>query len=200
MNQAQKEQERPGKNPLIWVAIIVLGLIIYIFVGSDRGGKQTETLPLQDVDQATPEPESEPEEEVTRQAPPPTPGFVAREYIAGVRQQGKPYPYAELMQKAADFSSEGSLADAHLLYFFAAREGHLAAMMTMAEMTDPLLFRAQNNLLDEADPVQAYKWYSQAIEQGHEPARARLDQLHQWAKSEADNGNQVAQQLLLNFN
>ncbi len=196
MNQTQKEQERPGKNPLIWVAIIVLGLIIYIFVGSDRGGKQTEPLPLQETDKATSEPEQE--VDVTRQAPP-APGHVAREYISGIRQQGKPYPYAELMQKAAAYSSEGSLADAHLLYFFAAREGHLAAMMTMAEMTDPLLFSAQNNLLDEADAIQAYKWYSQALEQGHEPARARLVQLHEWAKTEADNGNQVASQLLLNF-
>ncbi|MDJ0834291.1 MAG: hypothetical protein QNJ69_12260 [Gammaproteobacteria bacterium] len=199
MNQAQKEPEKPGKNPLIWVAIIVLGLIIYIFVGSDRGGKQTETLPLQDIETATAEPESEPEDEITRQAPP-SPGVIAREYIVDLRQQGKPYPFDTLMQKAADLSSEGSLADAHLLYFFAAREGHVAAMMTMAEMTDPLRFQPQNNLLDEANAIQAYKWYSQALAQGHQPAREHLDQLHEWAKREAQNDDQTALQLLLNFN
>ena len=197
MNQPENQQERPGKNPIVWVAVIVLGLIIYIFVGFDRGGKQSETPPAEVVQ--SPQALTEPADDLDSDVPP-TPGFSAREYVREIRLAGRPFAFDELMQKAADFSSEGSLADAHILYFFGAREGHVPAMMMMAEMTDPMLFRAQNNLLDKADAVQAYKWYSQALKRGHEPARARLDKLRQWAETEAGNGDPAAQQLLLNFN
>jgi TPR repeat protein len=196
MAQAEKENNKSAKNPLLWVSLIVIGLIIYIFIASDRGtvtGQKEEfndaadsTIPVQ-------------EGEISRDAIVP-PGMRAREYIQQLREQGKPYPFEEVMAKAADFSSEGSLADAHLVYFFAAKEGYVDAMMIMAEMSDPTRFRADDNLMDEPDAVQAYKWYSQSLQKGFEPARIRLENLHQWATAEARYGNATAQQLLLNFN
>ena len=67
-------------------------------------------------------------------------------------------------------------------------------------MSDPTLFQSENNLLDQADAVQAYKWYQLAVSGGFEPAKPRLDNLYQWAVAEAKYGNSDAQQLLLNFN
>ena len=68
MNKAEEQQERPGKNPIIWVAVIVLGLIVYIFVGSDRGGKQSETQPPEAVE--SPQMLSESAEDISPDAPP----------------------------------------------------------------------------------------------------------------------------------
>ena len=128
------------------------------------------------------------------------PGEKARDSIRRWRDQGKPYPFDQIMARASEFASDGSLADAHLMFFFAAREGHVEAMMMMAEMSDPTLFRADNNLLDRANAVQAYKWYREALDVGFEPARARLENLKNWAEAEAGYGNAEARQLLLNFN
>ena len=124
----------------------------------------------------------------------------ARQYIAKLRSAGKPYPLSEVFEKAQQYHREGSLADAHLLYFFAAREDHLIAMITMGEMSDPVLFRAEDSLLDEADAIQAYKWYSKAAELGQPFASRRLDDLGRWANEAAAKGNAEAHQLLLNIN
>ncbi len=127
------------------------------------------------------------------------PGMRARQYIEQLRETGKPYPMAEVHSKADKYLQEGSLADAHLLYFFAAREDHLPSIMVMAEMSDPTRFRVENSLLDDADVIQAYKWYQKAAALGHEHAALRLDGLQQWAQTEAESGNPHARQLLLNI-
>jgi TPR repeat protein len=197
MAQAEKEEHQPRKNPLIWVTLIVIGLIIYIFVASDRSGVSQESLTIKQVPEIS-EPNVD-ESDIDRELLVP-PGLRARELIKQYRTVGKPYPFAEIMAKASAFNTEGSLADAHLMFFFAAREGDVDAMIMMAEMSDPTLFRAENNLLDHPDAVQAYKWYSQALQKGFEPAAARLENLKHWAEAEANYGNAEAQHLLLNFN
>lgn len=196
MAQAEKENNKSSKNPLLWISFIVIGLIIYIFLGSGRSNIAPQKVSIEAPESNVVELE---EGQINREVQLPA-GLRAREFISQLRKQGKPYPLDEVMAKAAMFTSEGNLADAHLMYFFAAKEGGVDAMMVMAEMSDPTMFRAEDNLLDQADAVQAYKWYSQSLEKGFEPARARLENLSQWAKAEAQNGNTSAQQLLLNFN
>jgi TPR repeat protein len=127
------------------------------------------------------------------------PGMRARQYIEQLRVDGEPYPLPEIFAKADQYQLQGSLADAHLLYFFGAREGHLPAIMKMGELSDPNLFLAQDSLLDQADAIQAYKWYRKAALMGHQPAADRIINLHQWAQTESMLGNSTAQQLLLNF-
>lgn len=198
MVQAEKDQEKAKTNPLIWVAIVVIGLIFFIFVGSDRGTVGTDDLqPTQQTETTIAEENNEGRVNRELLAPP---GLRAREFIGQLRDKGKPFDLEAVMAKASTFVNEGSLADAHLAFFFAAREGHVEAMMMMAEMSDPTLFQSENNLLDQADPVQAYKWYQRAVDNGFEPAKPRLVNLQQWAEAEAKYGNTDAQQLLLNFN
>ncbi len=200
MAQAEKENNKSSKNPLLWVSLIVIGLIIYIFVASGRGNISPQKA-AQDTAEgdAVVIKQSVEEGQIKREALVPA-GLRAREFISQLRKQGKPYPLDEVKAKAVMYSSEGSLADAHLLYFFAAKQGDVDAMMVMAEMSDPTMFRAEDNLLDEPDAVQAYLWYTQSLQNGFEPARERLENLHQWANAEARYGNTAAQQLLLNFN
>ena len=187
-------------NPLLWIAVIVIGLILFVFLSGER----EDPLAPPKIDEVAPADLLEDDSAETAAGtinrvllvPP---GMRAREYIGQLRNAGKPYPLSGVYQKAQEYQQEGSLADAHLLYFFAAREDHLPAMMMMAEMADPRLFQAQNSLLDQADLVQAYKWYRKAAQQGQPEAESRLDALRTWVSEAADAGNAEARQFLLNF-
>jgi len=128
------------------------------------------------------------------------PALGARELIRSVREKDRPYPLDELYERALKERADNNMENAHLLFFFCAREGHLPSILMMGEMADPLLFDAENSLLDQSDPIQAYKWYQIAIERNNVVAQVKMDALQQWAESEANNANQPAQQLLLNFN
>ena len=176
-------------NPLIWISLIVIGVIIYIFLASGRDG------PIEAAKKVTPVDNSG---EIERSLLIP-PGMRARQYIAQIREGDQPYPLAKVFEKGSDYQIEGSLADAHLLYFFSAREGFLPAIMKMGEMADPAYFLSEDSLLDHADVIQAYKWYQKAAMQGHEPAIERVRNLQLWAIAESKAGNPDARQLLLNF-
>ena len=194
LNEPASPASPARRNPLIWFALIVIGLILFVFLGGDR----EDPLPRVEVDDASIVETEEPEGTIERSLLLP-PGMRAREYIAQLRTTGKPYPLSMAFEKAQRFQQEGSLADAHLLYFFAARESHLPAIMMMGEMSDPLLFRAENSLLDRADVVQAYKWYRKAEELGQPNAAERIEALRLWATDAAAAGQFEAEQFLLNI-
>ena len=175
-------------NPLIWVALIVIGLILFVFVSGDRGNILPGGKSGSNGESGT----------INRSLLVP-PGMRAREFIRQIRDDGEPYPLQMVHEKATRHMQDGSLADAHLLYFFAARENHLLSIMLMGKMSDPTLFQAENSLLDHADVIQAYKWYQIAAAMGHKAASDRINRLHQWALRESGKGNAHARQLLLNF-
>ena len=151
MSEVNEQAPSGRRNPLTWIAIIVIGLILFVFLGGDRRStllseddsqaQVTETVaivqPAESIDDS-----SSAEGTIERSVILP-PGMRAREYIKELRAAGKPYPLDQAYDKAQDFQHEGSLADAHLLYFFAARENHLPAVMMMAQLSDPVLFQAE---------------------------------------------------------
>ena len=185
-----KESGSPSRpNPLLWIALLVIGLIIFVVMSGDRGASVPDAKSIDS---------SAASGDIERSLLVP-PGMRAREYIEQIRAAGRPYPLDEAYRKAGDYLREGSLADAHILYFFAAREDHLPSIMVMGEMSDPILFSAENALLDHADAVQAYKWYRKAASLGQPQAEKRIEDLHQWANDEAASGNPQARQFLLNF-
>ena len=202
------ETKRPSsrQNPLIWLAVIVVGLILFLFLNGDRNASfpDTDVTPVTyagSITAANPDDDGSTTDSggtIERSLLIP-PGMRARQYIEQLRIEGAPYPFSEIFTKAEGYLRDGSLADAHLLYFFAAREDDLPAIMKMAEMADPNLFLAENSLLDHADAIQAYKWYRKAELLGHQPAMDRVAGLQDWAKVEASLGNPAARQLLLNF-
>jgi len=207
MSELNEAGPSARSNPLIWISLIVVGAIVYVLLSGDRDGRLPGNDPVTTTETAetvasVEAPASAGEDEtagtIERGLLLP-PGMRAREYIKDLRSQGEPYPLAQVFEKAQQHQQEGSLADAHLLYFFAAREDHLPSIMKLAEMSDPTLFRAEDALMDDADVIQAYKWYSKAAELGHQPATERVDGLQQWASNAAADGNPEARQLLLNF-
>ena len=188
------EQNEPGSpsrlNPILWFTLAIAVPVAYVLFSGERSASMTREQP--------PAEESAVSGQIERSLLVP-PGMRAREYIAQLRDKGKPYPLAQVFDKASSYLQEGSLADAHLLYFFAAREDYLPAVMVMGEMADPTRFSAADSLLDRADVIQAHKWYSKAASLGEQSAAERLQELRQWASSEAEAGNPHARQFLLNF-
>jgi hypothetical protein len=203
MSEINETGSSPRRNPLIWISLAVIGLILFVLLSGDRGdsrslgsGELAVTDEVAGTDDTSGTDETAGTIERSLPAPP---GMRARQYVQQLRSNGKPYPLELVYVKALSFQQEGSLADAHLLFFFAAREEHLPAMMIMGEMSDPTRFRAEDSLLDNADVIQAYKWYQKAAEMGHQAASERVVDLRQWALDEAEAGNSYARQLLLNF-
>ena len=191
MSDLNESSSKPRKNPLIWVAVIVIGLIVFVFFNGDRGDHRGVRV--------ADKPDSNEESGSIDRSLLVPPGMRAREFIRQIREDGEPYPLQIVHEKATQHMHDGSLADAHLLYFFAAREDHLVSIMVMGEMSDPALFQAENSLLDHADVIQAYKWYQKAAALGHKAAAERIENLQQWAQRESRAGNADARQLLLNF-
>ncbi len=188
----EADSSKRKRNPLFWIILIVIGLIAYIVLATERGNTTVVgTAPADNDDK-----NDELSGAIQRSLLVP-PGMRARQFIAQLRVQGQPYPLDQVFAKANEYYNEGSLADSHLLYFFGAREGYAESMVKMAEMSDPNLFQPENSLLDHADALQSYKWYQKAAEQGHPDVSGRIQALQQWAQQESETGNPYARQLLL---
>jgi len=182
----EPSSSRKKRNPLFWVILVVIGLIVFIVFGGDRG---------KTISRDKPKVDSQFVGEIDRNLLVP-PGLRARELIEQLRAKGQPFPLDKIYEKANEYAQEGSLADAHLLFFFSAREGHVAAMMTMAEMSDPTRFRAQDSLLDHPDALESYRWYQKVAALGDPVADDRIRILREWAVQESEQGDAYARQLL----
>jgi TPR repeat protein len=126
-------------------------------------------------------------------------GDTAREAIAELQSQSDPPNYEAAYERGKAFQAEGRLADAQLMYFFAARGGNADAAFELANMNDPNHFSPESSLMQKPDPFQAYKWYAQARDAGNGTAEQRLTELHAWAEQQADEGDTEAEQLLLQW-
>lgn len=164
-----------------WLAagvVIVLLLLAYWYFSSGAGSRGTAEAPPPTSKQAVPE--------------------VAREVISE-QQQAQAPDYAAALEQARSLRAEGKLADAQLLYFFAARGGHTPAAFELGELYDPAHFDVSTSLMDKPDPFQAFKWYQQAAQAGDPQAVMRLEELHDWARQAAESGDLEAEQLLLQW-
>lgn len=198
MAQAHQDNQSTSQSPMIWVIIAIIALIMVFIFFSGRSSTTTEMISLS-ANQNVPKFSGEIKRPAVEAVMAPV-ALDARELIRSVREKNRPYPLDELYDRALSERADNNMENAHLLFFFCAREGHLPSILMMGEMADPLLFNADNSLLDQADAIQAYKWYKIAIERNSAIAQIKMDALQQWAESEANTGNQTAQQLLLNFN
>lgn len=126
-------------------------------------------------------------------------GDSAREIINRLEADPEGPDYAEAHASAERYRADGRLADAQLLYFFAARGGHATAAFDLATFSDPNHHAAEASLMAEPDPFQAYRWYTAARDSGHEGASARLEELRAWAEAAGRAGDSEAERLLLQW-
>lgn len=162
---------------LAGVAILLL-VLAYWYISSGAGSRGTAEPALPTSKEAVPE--------------------VAREVISE-QQKAEAPDYAAALDQARSLRAEGKLADAQLLYFFAARGGYTPAAFELAGLYDPLHFDASTSLMDKPDPFQAFKWYQQASQAGDPQADVRLEELREWAQQSAEAGDLDAEQLLLQW-
>jgi TPR repeat protein len=127
------------------------------------------------------------------------PGEEARALIATMRASGVEEDLDTVFRKAGESLKRGRIADAHLLYFFAARRGHAPAAFVLGGLYDPVRFDKDRSLLGRPDPLQALKWYRVAAEQGDGEAQARLKSLESWVDARARAGDAEAERLRLSW-
>lgn len=171
------------------IAIVILAVLVLLVVWLTTREPEPEPIPDPSRPGETVQPAESPEER----------GDSARAFISELSSGGDDVDYAQAYERAREFQAEGQPADAQLLYFFAARGGHGAAAFDLATSYDPNHHAQGSSFMDEPDPFQAYRWYRQADEAGHEAASERLTELRAWAEQAAGAGNEEAERLLLQW-
>ena len=126
-------------------------------------------------------------------------GDTARDIVAALKASDNGIDYAQAFTRAEQFQAQGKLADAQLLYFFAARGGNASAAFALASMYDPLHHAEQPGLMGGPDMFQAYQWYLEANGAGFAAASERLGALRAWTEQAAASGDIEAERLLLQW-
>ena len=124
------------------------------------------------------------------------PGAKARALIARLRAAGD-IDLEQVLAAATQAQSDGELADAYLLYFFAAREGSAPAALELGKQADPATRDPLNSVFGAPDLNQAYKWYKIAAGNGESEARDRLADLQARVEQMAAGGDPQAQRISL---
>jgi hypothetical protein len=187
------------------LVVLALGVLLTMIVGwrlVQDWGEGVEAPPT-----TTPERASPGEPSLVRPVPPgpepapdaPAAGAEARAAIAELRAQTGGPDLDAAFGRAWRLQRAGRLVDAHLLYFFAAREGSVPAAVALAAMYDPVDFDPAASALDRPDPVQAHKWYQRAADAGDVTAKARLEALRRWVETAAAAGDLEARSLLMGW-
>lgn len=126
-------------------------------------------------------------------------GDRARVVIARFRDQAESADLGQLFSSAEQFRQGGMLADAHLLYFFAARKGHGPSAMVLGTMYDPNYHSDMASIVEEPDPFQARKWYQLAAKEGDMMAKAQLGSLREQVEVAAAGGDVEAERMLMQW-
>jgi len=124
------------------------------------------------------------------------PGARARALIARMRADGN-IDLNQVVASAERAQIAGELADAYLLYFFAAREGSVAAALELGKQADPASRDPLSSVFEDPDLNQAHKWYRIAADTGDAEARDRLADLHARVEQMAASGDPQAQRISL---
>jgi TPR repeat protein len=124
------------------------------------------------------------------------PGAKARALIASMRAAGG-VDLDQVLSAAEQAQSDGELANAYLLYFFAAREGSGPAALELGKQADPATRDPLDSVFGAPDLNQAYKWYKIAAGYGESEARDRLADLQARVEQMAAGGDPQAQRISL---
>jgi TPR repeat protein len=185
MNYPARQRGETNTRVLIAVAAVVIIVIIGFVVLRPK----PEPIPTPGRSLETVEPAQTAEER----------GDSAREIIAEMQADADGPSYDEAYTRAGEFLAVERLADAQLLYFFAARGGYAPAAFDLATFNDPNHFQPESGLVTAPDPFQAYRWYTAARDAGDERAAGRLDELRAWAEAASRDGDRDAERLLLQW-
>ena len=187
MNVNHRVRQRGETN--VRVLIAIAAVVIVVIAGLLFLRQKPEPIPEPGQPLETVQPAQSAEER----------GDTARELIAQLEADPDGPDFGVAHARAQEFLAEGRSADAQLLFFFAARGGYAPAAFDLATFNDPNHFETQAGLATNADPFQAYRWYTAARDAGDERASQRLEALRNWAESAGRSGDGEAERLLLQW-
>ena len=206
-------QRRKGPWKLIVIVILLTAIGVWL-VPSESPDQAPDIAPTPDGDTAksealapslleTPQPASDDaatavEQDATADEPviDDRPGAKARALIAEMRASGQIDSQA-VFDAAEAAQTNGELADAYLLYFFAAREGHARAALALGRQADPQSHDPDNSVFETPDLNQAHKWYQLAAQNGNDDGRQQLAALRTRVEQQAAAGDPEAQRISL---
>ena len=199
---AELAADKPRRLPWILIAAVIALTLLAIWLVPDQTPPRPALPPLPTQPTTTAETPEPPGEAGETPEPvgdiPVTEGEVARQFIAAQRATGTvdlPTAYTE----AERLRAAGQLADAWLLHFYAARQGHAPSALVLGTLSDPTYRDAGMGTLEVSDPQQALKWYRVAADAGDAEAARRLQNLRNRIEREADAGDADAQRLMLQW-
>ena len=200
---ADSEPERRGGPWKLIVLVVVVTLIGVWLVPGDKGSDDTalsggEPPSLLDLPPTAAGGKPAMPAALEKPAIDTSPGAQARALIAAMRDRGD-IDLEAVFDAATQAQAERRLADAYLLYFFAAREGHALSAMALGSQADPSSRDAGNSVFEEADLTQAHKWYQLAASNGAGDARERLADLRSRVEQLAADGDPRAQRIALQW-
>ena len=203
------EAKKNGPWPLI-AAVVVMTLVAIWLVPGDQDDDSDPIAPVAEApsllppagsdqsagqaDEQTPAAQASATEQPSG---PLGPGAAARALIAQLRQQNPP-DLQRAFEGAQQHEQAGETDDAYLLYFYAAREGHGEAAMTLGRRSDPASF-VDNGLLAAADELQANKWYLKAQNAGVTGAAEAVAKLRGSIENAAAQGDDRARRIMLQW-
>lgn len=193
-HQQTKAHGKSRNTGIIIGAVVVLTLLAVWLVPNDE--PKHADIPLPAV-QPAPAASQAPAAAEIQPAADLQEGQAAREIIAMAKENGASMD--TLFNQAEEFRQSGKPADAHLLYFQAARQGHAGASMALAKQADPAFYSADNSVLDKPYITQARKWYLAAARAGDSTATELLENLYEHVRSQAAAGDPDARRLLLQW-
>jgi hypothetical protein len=202
----QAAKNKKGGGPLRYVLIAgILILIAFNVLFVDWGGKESgKGTPGGGIQPVTPTGET-PSQSSTGPGLAsinegnPDDGNQARQLIDDVRERGNTTDPETLFAQAGSYVQKGQMADAYLIYFYLAKQGHGPSTLVLAEMADPAYFDAKTSFYDAPDFAQAHKWYLQAMMLGMSKAEAQLRDLKLRVKAAAAGGDEKARRLLVGW-
>lgn len=124
------------------------------------------------------------------------PGDQARSIMSRFRARDN-VDSEDLYNNALQFMKSGEVMDAYLLYYFAARKGHINSSVALAKMYDPNYFSKENSSVDQFDAALAFSWYKKAADKGNRVALAGLETLRHWVETSLPDHTPEKQRLLL---
>lgn len=210
----------PGRTKALMALVAIITVIAIWLVPDDKqtppslpslpsAPGSSERLPLPPAAKtaaALPRPSAAETSETLALPPPPggiatvtNGGDEARAFIYKLRSDGAKPDADRVFAEAERTQGEGNLLDAYLLYRFAARHGQAQAALILGTQADPAYHAADNSYSPEAEPAQAYKWYSVASAAGNEEAVQRLQDLRKRVQQDAAAGDEQARRLLLQW-
>ena len=210
----------PGRTKALMALVAIITVIAIWLVPDDKqtppslpslpsAPESSERLPLPPVAKtaaALPRPSAAETSETLALPPPPggiatvtNGGDEARAFIYKLRSDGAKPDADRVFAEAERTQGEGNLLDAYLLYRFAARHGQAQAALILGTQADPAYHATDSSYLPEAEPAQAYKWYSVASAAGNEEAVQRLQDLRKRVQQDAAAGDEQARRLLLQW-